>query len=429
MEFNKNTKPKLTANILMEKFSTSSLEQKYLVIIGEKRFEISNSIHSLLKLIDGETTFNNIAEKYSAVIGKTVSLEDIQYIFSNILEPKGLLQSSNSTKNKTKKKSSYLYFRISIISQKQLKIFTSKIEFLFIPLVLKMLIISIVLFHGYFFISHSDLHINIYSFNIKSIVAIYFLFFVSTLFHELGHSSACKHYGAKHGNIGFGLYLYFPVFYADVTDVWKLPRRQRVVVDFAGIYFQLIFVVILYLIYSFTNLEIFIYTIIAIEISFIFNLNPFLRFDGYWIFSDLTGIPNLRQRSIEVISYLFGKLFSKKGLQKPYIFSIGKKEQVFAYPYLVITSLFFIFLFYRILFFLPTLLLEYPTLFLNTLTSVYDNIVIHRLHDAWDDFSAIVFPTIIILMLLFMSYRMGKRIFVTIYENIRNLYLEYFVKK
>ena len=58
---------------------------------------------------------------------------------------------------------------------------------------------------------------------------------VSSLFHELGHASACKHFGIRHGGIGFGLYLNFPVLYTDVTEVWRLRRADRCIVNLGGV--------------------------------------------------------------------------------------------------------------------------------------------------------------------------------------------------
>ena len=53
-----------------------------------------------------------------------------------------------------------------------------------------------------------------------------------------GHASASARYGVPARDIGFGLYLIYPVFYNDVTSAWRLPRRQRVVIDLAGTFFQ-----------------------------------------------------------------------------------------------------------------------------------------------------------------------------------------------
>lgn len=58
--------------------------------------------------------------------------------------------------------------------------------------------------------------------NAYSIIGLLAFVLLSSFFHELGHASACKYFEVKHGGIGFGLYLNFPVLYTDVTEVWKL---------------------------------------------------------------------------------------------------------------------------------------------------------------------------------------------------------------
>ncbi|HEY9229675.1 MAG TPA: hypothetical protein VIP11_23700, partial [Gemmatimonadaceae bacterium] len=60
------------------------------------------------------------------------------------------------------------------------------------------------------------------------------LFVLTLLAHEFGHAAACVRYGVPPGEIGVGLYLVFPAFYANVTNVWRLKRWERVIVDAAG---------------------------------------------------------------------------------------------------------------------------------------------------------------------------------------------------
>lgn len=414
MELSPHIKPELVSDIKMEAFSTSSIEQKYLVKCNGKRFEVTSLIYNLVNLIDGKNNLIQLAEKYSDKIQKKVSVDDIKYIIENILSPKGFLKNDNSNDPEKQKNNSYLYFRISLISQNKLQILTSKLKYFFTPVVFKILLFITVLFQFYFFVNFKNIHINIYSFDLGSILLILFLYFLSTLFHELGHSSSCDYYGAEHGNIGLALYLYYPVFYADVTDIWKLSRKQRIVVDFAGIYFQLISIVFFFLIYIVFNNNIFLYAIILIEASLAFNLNPFFRFDGYWIFSDFTGIPNLRQRSIELISYFAKNIIGKKDLIRPYIFNIRQKEKFLSYAYLVITLLFFLFIFYKIVFILPQLLMQYPTLLFNTVNSIINHLKLNQWKEAWQVFSSFIFPTLIMCMLIFMTYRMFKGYFLKI---------------
>lgn len=85
--------------------------------------------------------------------------------------------------------------------------------------------------------------------NIYIILGVLLLLLLSSFVHEIGHASACRHFGVKHGGIGFGLYLTFPVFYTDVSEIWKLKRTERIVVNMAGVYFQLILLIPFFLIY------------------------------------------------------------------------------------------------------------------------------------------------------------------------------------
>jgi putative peptide zinc metalloprotease protein len=122
------------------------------------------------------------------------------------------------------------------------------------------------------------------------------------LLHELGHASAAAAYGARPGVIGLGLYLIFPVFYADVTHVWSLTPRQRVVVNLGGIYFQLLCNLILIgLARCAGPVGSVCHALVFVNIGVaLFNLNPFLKFDGYWVYADLFGLPNLRRASREL---------------------------------------------------------------------------------------------------------------------------------
>lgn len=95
----------------------------------------------------------------------------------------------------------------------------------------------------------------------------------SLVFHEIGHATSTSYFGAKHGGLGIGFYLFSPVFYADVTDVWRLPKAQRVIVNLAGVYFELIFCALVLL----TGLIIHNSSIIIVSITIfahtLFNLN------------------------------------------------------------------------------------------------------------------------------------------------------------
>jgi hypothetical protein len=119
------------------------------------------------------------------------------------------------------------------------------------------------------------------------------LYLFSILVHEFGHATACRRFGASPGEIGFGLYLIYPAFYTSLTEAWRLPRKQRAVVDLGGIYFQSLLTLILYGLFAITKQAGYLLSIAFIAGTITFSLNPFLRLDGYWMLNDLLGLTAL----------------------------------------------------------------------------------------------------------------------------------------
>ncbi len=123
------------------------------------------------------------------------------------------------------------------------------------------------------------------------------------LIHELGHAAACVWFGLPPGEIGFGLYLLFPVFYTDVTKAWRLRSSRRAVVDAGGIYFQMILVALAVPLAHHLGNDRRIFAFVLYNLYLIFhNLNPLFKMDGYWIFSDLAGSAGTssRQRTWQI---------------------------------------------------------------------------------------------------------------------------------
>ena len=117
------------------------------------------------------------------------------------------------------------------------------------------------------------------------------------LIHEFGHASAQILFGLPAGGIGFQLYHYMPAFFANVSASWRLKPSQRMVIDIGGIYFQSIAASMLFLIYLQTQSLPVLSVILASDVLSIVALNPFLRFDGYWLVADALAVPNLHALS------------------------------------------------------------------------------------------------------------------------------------
>jgi len=119
--------------------------------------------------------------------------------------------------------------------------------------------------------------------------------------HELGHLSACHRFGAPYGGIGFGLYWCLPVFYAEVHGAWLLTRTERSAVDIAGIYFQSLYLLGVATLYFVAPpgaplASTLLLALWGSHFLMLNTLNPVLKYDGYWLLSDLSGSYNLHRR-------------------------------------------------------------------------------------------------------------------------------------
>jgi len=126
---------------------------------------------------------------------------------------------------------------------------------------------------------------------------------VVKVLHEFGHGLSCKKFGGEVHEMGFMLLVFSPALYCNVTDAWMLPNRwHRAIIGAAGIYVELIIAAAAAWIWWFSEPGMLNFlclsTIVVCSVStVVFNGNPLMKFDGYYIVSDLLEIPNLRERS------------------------------------------------------------------------------------------------------------------------------------
>ncbi|HET6963227.1 MAG TPA: hypothetical protein VFH58_00545 [Acidimicrobiales bacterium] len=116
---------------------------------------------------------------------------------------------------------------------------------------------------------------------------------LSAGFHEFGHAAACRYSGATPGGMGMGLYLVWPAFYTDVTDAYRLPRRDRLRIDLAGLYFNAVVAVATMVVWLFWRVDALLLLVALQILQMVKQLSPIIRADGYHILSDATGVPDL----------------------------------------------------------------------------------------------------------------------------------------
>ncbi len=419
---------KLVPEVSMYQFDTSLAKASYVLCIGTKRFEISEGIYQLIKLIDGKKTLSEIASAYSAVKNKTYSAKDVDAIIQSFLKPYGILE--NTTLDDDAQTShSYFYFQYPLIRKHVVQAVSNVFKFFYHPKFLTFFILFSFVFFLYFYFGVFQVaDFALYDISFGDTILILMTFGVLGVFHEFGHSSACAYYGASPGEIGIGLYLRFPVLYSDVTDTWRLPRTQRAMVDFGGIYFQLIFVPILFILYLTTSSSVFLYAILLNYGSALLNLNPIFRFDGYWLFSDIAGVPNLRKRSLEILRYFAKRfIFRQKAIVEPVFLRISGKIKAFLLAYGIVSTSFFVLFFYKIFFLFPDLVSGYPGLVYKTFSEVIRSFAVDDWRNIGSALSNFFFPSLLMLMFGFAIYRMAKRLTRTV-MRLTNMVMRHFNK-
>ncbi|WP_420187433.1 hypothetical protein M1B74_01425 [Bacteroides pyogenes] len=338
---------KMVNELTISSLETSSRHPRYIVSFMGQNFEINQSLFIFIEMLQNADSIEEAAYQYSLESNREYSVEDIEDMINKYIEP--------FFKEDNKPKGSFL-IKIEIISKDIVNKIAQFSKHLFNPRVLFFFVTVSFLLNVWFFIEQEELLYSLRDLDLYSLVVVLSIFLFSSLFHEFGHASACKYYGYNANSIGFGVYINIPVFYADVSAIWSLSRKERLIVNFGGIYFQSILLAIACIVYFLTGSTLMKYFILLTNINFLFVLNPFLKFDGYWIMSDLLGVPNLRQRTIETMFYCLQKPKLRKKQEKPFLLSMNKSAKYIMIFYTVLVNLFLIFFF---CYFLPKFIISY----------------------------------------------------------------------
>lgn len=137
---------------------------------------------------------------------------------------------------------------------------------------------------------------------------------VLKILHELSHGIACERFGAECQSTGVAFLFFSPCMYCDVTDAWMLPRKShRMAVSLAGVYVELIVSALALWLWWLSAPGLFhqfcLLVFLAGSIAtLLFNANPLLRFDGYYVLADLLEIPNLYYRSRQSVKRMAARL-------------------------------------------------------------------------------------------------------------------------
>ncbi len=312
---------------------SSHVEKQYILSYNDRMFVINHNTKHLIDIVQSSDGQGEMVKNFREILHCDLSFDELELKLSKKFE-------SILSDSKKEPKIRPFLFKKEIIGKARVaeigctlkSLFAYKLYFLALAINFGLLMV--------FLFTSCEEYLTLENVNLMTIIVVYVAILLSTLFHEFGHASACCYYNLSPGAIGVCVYLNMLVFYADVSNVWHLSRDKRIVVNLGGVYFQMILLIPLYIAYYITHSDLLAYLLLSFNLNFIVVLNPFFKFDGYWILSDILGVPNLRKKGIEYLLYCIKQIFGKCVDEKPYFMYYSKARRYVSIVYSIVSIVF-----------------------------------------------------------------------------------------
>ena len=319
--------PKLRSDLVSHE-QLDSDNNKVVVIkdpLSEKYFRLTDHEYQFLRKLDGTKTIEDAVESFR-VSGRHYSVDDAKMLVSKAAQLGLVLGTQFSTakfqthlrdsarKAKSAQRLSQLYFLfIPLVNPDR---FLEKTLFLFKWLAnrwLAGLILALAPGALYLIITGLPAIQREYSFffNLENLLYLWVTILITKLIHEFSHAYVAKSFGLRVPQMGVAFLIFFPCLFCNTTDAWQLAdRRQRMAITAAGIIAESVVAILSTYLWHFSRpgmLNSLAFYLMAVSFisTILFNGNPLMKFDGYFILIDYLGIPNLQARSAGYLRYLF----------------------------------------------------------------------------------------------------------------------------
>ncbi|HET6881654.1 MAG TPA: HlyD family efflux transporter periplasmic adaptor subunit [Pirellulales bacterium] len=308
--------------------------------VGLNYFRFQEEEYAILQMLDGFTSLDEIKDAFEAQFPpQKIGIEELQQ-FIGMLHRSGLIianvpgqghQLLERRRERWRKEwlgrlSNVLSVRFKGIDPDRiLNWLYPKIKWIYTPAavavccLLALSALSLVLIQ--FDVFHSKLPTFHQFFTLKNAFVLSIALGVTKVIHEFGHGLTCKHFGGECHEMGVMLLVLTPCLYCNVSDSWMLPNKwHRAAIGAAGMYIEMVIASICTFIWWYTEPgmlnHLCLSTMFVCSVStLMFNSNPLLRYDGYYILADLIEIPNLRQKATDILNRKMGEICL--GLEPP----------------------------------------------------------------------------------------------------------------
>jgi multidrug resistance efflux pump len=285
-------------------------------------FRLGEAERFIADQLDGATPVEVIRKRAEEKFATTLSLDTLNQ-FINTLKKGRLLEDASGEKASRRRprriQGNLLYQRVRLCDPDRLfNRLIGRIGFLFTPYFLVLSAAVILLAVGVVASGWDDARGDVARlFDISSLPLGFLMVFLVITAHEFGHGLTCKHFGGEVHELGFLLIYLQPALYCNVSDAWLFPEKsKRLWVAFAGPYFELFLWALATLVWRVTDVESTInymaFVVVATSgIKTLFNFNPLIKLDGYYLLSDYLEIPNLRRKAFSYVGSRIKKIFGR----------------------------------------------------------------------------------------------------------------------
>ena len=258
--------------------------------------QLTPVLYCLLSEIDGSSSYAEVAARVSDRLDRHLDAAGARSLVDGQLRPLGLLKRADGSEPEVRRANPLLAlrFRWVVSDPERTRRLTGPFARLFHPVI----VLAVVLAFGWiceWLLFNRGLGYAAHQAFARPglLLAIFLITVVSAGFHEFGHAAAARYGGATPGVMGAGLYLVWPAFYTDVTDSYRLGRGGRLRTDLGGLYFNALLSVAVFGLWWVTGWDALLLVVATQLLQMIRQLPPMLRFDGYHILADATGVPDL----------------------------------------------------------------------------------------------------------------------------------------
>ncbi|MFL6136218.1 MAG: hypothetical protein ACJ74O_00245 [Frankiaceae bacterium] len=261
--------------------------------------QLTPLLYAVLDAVDGTRRLEEVADVASERCGRRLVAEDARALIDGKLRPLGLVQAADGSVPPLRKVDPLLRLRPRYVvsDPERTRRLTAPFARLFNP-VLVVVVTAAFAAVAFWVLFEKGLASAAYQAFERPglLLAVFAITVLSAGLHELGHAAALRRGGGTPGAMGAGLYLIWPAFYTDVTDCYRLDRRARIRTDLGGLYVNALVAIAMYGLWWLTRWDALLLVIATQILQMVRQLPPLIRFDGYHVLADITGVPDLFHR-------------------------------------------------------------------------------------------------------------------------------------